>query len=404
VRRVLPRLLWLVLPAAAVFAQSLSFPEGLTPFQINAVEVDHADSVHLRLWGERFDGSEVPLFSGPGVPLRGDFLCYAYLDDEIRLLLGESESSSGERAHFSAEVRRSEFRISVYGFPGSLEGRSPWHGARTEEELGPGDIYVLSRQSDPSAIIAAGIHVLTPYIHSVELQDPRNPWRGYLFSVSDLDARTIAQALESRREEIIAFKQRYKNLPVSLGFHGPRVPREDPLIFPASPPVTIARSLQEQTFRDRVGPPYRYALLVFSFLSIIAVTLTRRWKILLPLVGILLTAFVVFTLAVPGRLRGLRIELALPTSPEDSSGRTVTLESMSQPAENTVRYRQTDIPPGSWRLVYRSFLAPGGEVPLKLFTDDPWVRFNQIPEVRQRHGSLFLKFRNPLSAWSLHGP
>jgi hypothetical protein len=397
-------MLWLMLSASAGVSQTLSFPEGLEPFRINAIEVDHPDSVQLRLWGERFDGTAVPLFSGAGIPLRGGLLCYAYLDEEIRLLRGESRSSSGGKTQLSAEVRRSEFRISVYGFPGPLGGGSPWQVVRSEEELGPGDIYVLSPQDDPAPIMAAGIHVLTPRARSTEIRDPRNPWRGYLLIVSDLEANTLIEALESRREEIIAFKQRYTNLPASLGFHGARVPRQDPLIFPASPPASIAQSLQGETFHDRVGAPYRYALLAFSFAAIIAVTLIRRWTILLPLMGFLLAVFVVFTFAAPSRLRSLTIELALPANQEDSSGRTVALESVSEPAKNILRYRQRDIPPGSRSLLYRSFLAPGGEAPLRLFTADRWVRFNQIPEVQQRQGSLFLKFRNPLSSWSLHEP
>jgi hypothetical protein len=183
--------------------------------------------------------------------------------------------------------------------------------------------------------MAAGIHVLTPLARSTELRDPRNPWRGYLLPVSDLEANTLIEALESRREEIIAFKQRYTNLPASLGFHGAHIPRQDPLIFPASPPASIAQSLQGETFGDRVGPHYRYALLAFSFAAIIAVALIRRWAILLPLMGFLLAVFVVFTFAAPSRLRGLTIELALPATQEDSNG--VALESMSEPGENTVR-------------------------------------------------------------------
>ena len=397
-------LLWLMLSASAGVCQSLSFPDGLEPFRINPVEVDHSDSVYVRLWGERFDGTVVPLYSGAGIPRRGGLLCWAYIDNEIRLLRGESRSFSGDKAHFAAEVRRSEFRISVYGFPGSLEGASFWNGVRSEEELGPGDIWVLSPGDDPAPIMAAGNHVLTTRARSSELRNQRNPWRGYLLPVSDLEADTLMEVLESRREEIIAFKQRYTNLPASLGFHGALVAPKDPLVFPASPPASIAQSLQGRTFGDRVGAPYRYALLAFSLAAIITVALARRWAIVLPLMGFLLAVFVVFTFAAPSSLRGLTLELALPASREESNGPMVALESLSRPGERILRYRQRDIPPGSRSLLYRSFLAPGGEAPLRLFASDRWVRFNQTPEVQQRHGDLILKFRNPLSSWSLHEP
>ena len=122
-------LLWLAWSGSVLFAQSLSFPEGLTPFRINKVEVDQADSVALRLWGESFDGRMVSLFNGPGIPSRDRFLCYVYIDDDIRILKGESKTSSGNTVHFSADLGRPRFHIAVYGFPGRLDGRSPWQEA-----------------------------------------------------------------------------------------------------------------------------------------------------------------------------------------------------------------------------------------------------------------------------------
>lgn len=397
-------LLWLAWSGSALFTQSLSFPEGLTPFRINRAEVDQADSVALRLWGESYDGRKVSLFSGPGIPSRDGFLCYVYIDDDIRFLKGESKTSSGNTVHFSADLGRPRFHIAVYGFPGRLDGRSPWREVRNAEELRPGDVYVLPPEGDPVPILAAGIHVLTPGTHPMEGPDIRNPWRGYLLSAADLDASILTAVLESHREEFIAFKQRYRELPVSLSFQGPRIQRQNPLIFPPSTPVGIALTLQAETFRDRVGPLHRCALLGFSFAAIVAVAAVRRWEILLPLMGIFLTAFVIFSLVIPVMLRSLTVELALPPSQEDSNDRSIHLDPTADSSESTVRYRQRGIPTGSWRLVYRSLLAPGGEAPLRLFADDELVRFNQVPEVHQHDGRLLLKFRNPLSAWSLHEP
>jgi hypothetical protein len=401
-RHMILRLLCLTWVVPALFPQSLSFPDGLVLFRINRVEVDRGDWTHLRLWGEDFDGSEEPLFSGPGIPSRSGRLGYVYLDDDIRYLRGEIKTSAGKTVQLSAEVRRPAFRISVFGFPGSLEGGGLWQSVSSEKELGPGDVYVLPPERDPAPIIAAGIHVLTPRVDPYIERDPRNPWRGYLLYVQDQEATTLSGVLESRREEIISFKQRYQNLPVSLGFHGPQIPRENPLVFPTSEPVTIARLMQVEAFRDRIGPLYRYALLAFSFTAIAAMALIRSWKTLLPLMGTLLAAFVFLSIAAEVKPRTLTIEFALPDSQGYSNSRPMSLEPVGDPQQSSFHYRQSDIAPGSRILLYRALLAPGGEASLSLFADDPRVRFNQIPEVQQRNGMLLLKFRNPLSAWSLH--
>ncbi|UCF99237.1 MAG: hypothetical protein JSV89_06775, partial [Spirochaetaceae bacterium] len=108
-RHSLLQLLWLTWVGSALFAQTLSFPEGLTPFRLNRVEVDQVDWAYLKIWGERFDGSEVPLFSGPGIPRGDGFLYYVYLDEDIRFLGAESESSSGQTQQLTTEVRRAAF-------------------------------------------------------------------------------------------------------------------------------------------------------------------------------------------------------------------------------------------------------------------------------------------------------
>jgi hypothetical protein len=396
---------WLACGPRAVFAQSLSFPEGLHSYRLNPILVEGlAPDVERRIQirGLLFDGREVPLFTGAGSPAAaGDVRCFAYLDEEIQSLKARITRSAGGTLELSIPVELPAPRIAVYGTGTPLPNNGPWYTeAYAPEQLRPGDVRVLSQGADPEPLRAAGIHVVLSGSAREEGLEQPSPWRGYLLASPDLGGHEVLAVLERNRERLFSFKERYRKLVVEASFLVPRIDRPGPLEFPPATPAGIAFTLQRETLGDRVGPLYRYALLAFSLPLVAAVALLRKEKVLLALAGSLLAAFLVFTFLAPPKLRSLTVELALPAAEEQG----IRLERVPPEADNVYHYRQRGIPPGSYTLLYRALLAPGGDAPFEPFARERLVRFNRIPEVRQERGRLFLRSRGSLSAWSLREP
>ena len=404
-RRALLAATWLACCLPAASSQSLSFPQGLQPYRFNPILVQriasHAES-QILITGALFDGREVALFTGAGTPVPGGALrCLAYLDEEIAALHVRIRRAAGNTLELAVPVEASGPRLSVYGSPEPLRNSSRWIAeASSPQQLRPGDIWVLPQESETAALRAAGIHVLMPGLAAEETPGSSPVWQGYRLFAPDLGEATLTAVLAKQQDKLLEFKERYRELVIGASFHAPRIDREAPLVFPPATPAGIAYTLHREILNDSVGPLYRYALLGFSLPLLAGVALMKRRQALLALAGSLLAGFLTLTLLAPPELRSLTVELALPEARE----RGISLERVSPETPKRYQYRQRGIPPGSCTLVYRVILAPGGEVPLQPFDREELLAFNQLPEVRQERGRLFLRSPSPLSAWSLHEP
>jgi hypothetical protein len=405
VRRALLAAAWLAGCLAAVFSQSLSFPQGLQPYRFNPILVQGLapqTESQILVTGALLDGREIALFTGAGTPEPGGALrCLAYLDEEITALRVRIRRAAGNTLELAVPVEASGPRISVYGAPEPLRNSNRWIAeASSPQQLRPGDIRVLPQGSETAALRAAGIHVLMPGLIAEETLGSSPAWQGYRLQAPILGAAALTAILEKQQDKLLAFKERYRELVIGASFHAPRIDREAPLVFPPATPAGIAHTLHREILDDSVGPLYRYALLGFCLPLLAGVALMKRRQALLALAGFLLAGFLTLTLLAPPQLRSLTVELALP----DAQERGISLERVFPETPKRYQYRQRGIPPGTCTLVYRAFLAPGGEVPIQPFAREELLRFNQLPEVRQERGRLFLRSPSPLSAWSLHEP
>jgi hypothetical protein len=330
----------------------------------------------LEVAGRRFDGREVALFRGLGVPVERGLQCWFYLDGDIQELDVRFHQPGEGPGHlrFTVETRP---RIALYGLGlADLGAGSPWFSrVDSAAALGPGDLLVRGREEgDAEALRAAGIHVLVLGASArMPADDPPSAWRGYLLRCPDRAA--AGRLLERERGRLVEFKERCLQ---AVG--GAR--------------ADIAYTLAREELAPRVAAPLGYALLAFYAPVLAAAAALRRPRVPLILAGALLAGFVVFTLLSPGEVRSLRVEF-----PPPGGGERPALVRVA-PGE----YRQAGMPAGSPILLYQGFLAPGGELPLQELLREKMVRFNQVPEVRQTEGRLYLRFRNPLAAWSLHAP
>lgn len=394
----------LVAAGGRAAAQSLAFPEGLQAWRFNPLLVtglDPAPGRALTVTGRRWDGREVALFRGPGVGEERGLRCWVYLDGDIQSL----EVRDRYAAPLAAPVRFGAPEVVVCGLPPPELGPG-YLPVDDPRSLGPGDVRVLpAGAGDAEPLRAAGIHVLLlggrrpPFT-----EQPPSAWRGRLLSAEEPSAAGVLLARE--RERLAEFKERCLRLVSEGGFYGRRHPRAEvrALAFPSSRPADAAYSLQREELAVRVGGPLGWALLAFYVPALAAAAFGRRRGAALLLAGALLAGFVLFTALRPGQARALTVEF-LPPEPGLASAdiRLQPLEPAPGPGVRRA-YRQEGAAAEGLRLVYRAASAPGGELPLTPFLGEPLVRFNQVPEVRQREGRLLLVFRDPLAAWSLHAP
>jgi hypothetical protein len=398
-------LLLLAVLAGSPAAQSLSFPEGLRAFRLNALVVDGIGPTAGRLLtvtGRRFDGRTVALFRGQGVSEERGLRCWFYLDDDLQALEVRVPGS----AVLVAAVQTGT-RIAVHGL--APAGLGSWYSpAAGPQELGPGDVRVLEAGvEDPEPLRAAGIHVLLlgtsgrPSPESAPAADtPQPAWRGLLLRAANPGA--AAALLEREKERLLEFKERFLRLAAEARFYGTRraaKPGEGALDFPGSWPPDVAYTLLREQLAVRVGAPLGLALLAFYSPVLAGAALFRRRVAALLLAGALLAGFVVFTVLRPGEARGLTVEFLLPQPGEKPPD--VRLREIAS-ASGSRAYRQEGGPAEGPRLLYRAVSVPGGELPLPPYDRELLVRFNQVPEVRQEEGRLLLAFRNPLASWSLH--
>jgi hypothetical protein len=243
--------------------------------------------------------------------------------------------------------------------------------------------------------LKAGIHVLILGVPSRRppAGGPLSVWRGWLLRAPKAGAAAL---LEREKERLLEFKERYLRLASEARFYGASKAHRPALSFPSARPSDVAAGLERVEPAARVGASLGYALLAF-YIPVLAAAAFRRLKLALILAGPLLAGFIAYSALSPPSVRSLRVEFFLPEASEPAEMRLRELPS----AAGARAYRQEGEPIGPHPLVYRSFVAPGGELPIQIFTRERTVRFNQIPEVRQERGSLLLRFRNPLAAWSL---
>jgi hypothetical protein len=414
-RRSLPLLLLWLAAAGSLAAQSLSFPDGLRAFRINTLVVaglQPAPGRRLAVTGHLYNGRTAALFRGEGIPEERGLRCWFYLDGEIQGLDVRFFSSGAvpELLSFPVEARP---RIAVYGLPPAAVGSGgSWYSpAAAPAELDPGDICVLEvGKEDPEPLQAAGIHVLLlgAVSRRPPAEGPPSVWRGYLLRASEAGAAGVL--LEREKERLVEFKERYLRLVTEARFHGagqaPGAPGARPgrpvLDFPGARPADVASALQRDELAERIGAPLGYALLAFYAPILAAAAAHRRLRAALILAGLLLAGFIVFTALSPARVRSLTVEFLLPETNERPPD--IRLQEVTSGPGTRRLYRQEGGPVKSRRLVYQSLLAPGGELPIQMFSRERIVRFNQVPEVRQEQGRLLVRFRNPLAAWSLHDP
>lgn len=412
-KKLLPAFFLLVAAAGSLAAQSLSFPEGLHAFRINALVVNGlgpAVGRQVTVTGRRYDGRTVALFRGQGVSEERGLRCWFYLDGDIQGLEVRFPGSGLLAASVQAGTR-----IAVSGLNPTALG-SWYFPAPGPETLGPGDVRVLEAGTkDPEPEQAAGIHVLlvgasrqapspdSPPAETPPVAGPPSDYRGYLLRAPNPGA--AAALLEREKERLIEFKERYLRLATEARFYGARrapAPGVGALDFPGSWPADVAYTLLRAQLAVRVGAPLGFALLAFYAPALAAAAWFRRRGAALLLVGALLAGFAVFTALRPGEARSLTVEFLLP-QPGDQSA-DIRLREITSASGTRRLYRQEGGPAEGPRLVYRAASVPGGELPLPWFGRELLVRFNQVPEVRQEEGRLLLAFRNPLASWSLHAP
>ncbi len=396
--------IWLACCARGGLAQSLSFPEGLSPYRFNPILLEGLAPEagrHIQIRGLLYDGREAALFEGAGRPeAEGAVRCLAYLDEQIQSLKVRITGTAERRLELSIPLELPAPRISEYGSGTPLPDSPFFTAVASPGELGPGDVRVLPRGGDPKRLRAAGIHVVTAGRAGEEEPESPDPWRGYLLVSPQLGGSEVLSVLQKNRERLLEFKERYRRLITEAGFLAPRIDRRVPLEFPPATPAGVALALQRETLGERVNPLYRYALLAISVPLLAATALLRKERALLIVAGSLLAAFLIFTLLAPPKLRMLTVELGLPAA----EPKGLSLQLLSSSGDEAFHYRQRGLPPEECALFYRAIVAPGGEAPLEPFVRERLVRFNQIPEVRQEGGRLFLRSRGLLSAWSLHEP
>lgn len=405
-------------------AQSIVVPAALLPFRINRLLVDNMPAggqEEVRILGRSFDGKIIPLFETRN-SLGGKTLsCYLYLDETFHAIEVEvKQQRGGKSVLFQAPVERDPYRMAVF----SREPALILEDARnylvvSPEELGPGDLYLLSAAEATAEgqelwekLLKRGVHLLlpenVPHLPGVEAEEGENPWRGKILAQSTLEA-----LLAKRKSELYAFKDRYRDLMADAGFHGIRLKGEPPYSFRQAKPADIAHSLEQEAFSSRLRPGDKLVLLCFYFPVLLLAAFLKQGRTLLALVALFLLLFVGFSLLYPGRDRILTVgmnvwpagqEILVMERAAGDLEAGAPLRGLLSRSPEEVRYTTRGYSEGSWRLHYSMVRSYQKRLSLELLLEAEYIRFNQIPRITLSRDGYFLEYTGTLRSWSLHEP
>lgn len=408
-------------------SQSVLVPAGLLPYRFNTVFVTGIPAnagTRVSIVGRTLQGNEVPLFLSQETMDQGQIRCVFYLDDSIYSLEVDIAATGSKPRHLEFPGQQNPYRVAVLGSRAvpalSVSGYIP---ASNLDQLRPGDIYLLQERASPetrrntiSGLLASGIHVIMgesqgpqeELFSKVERSLEQGPWSARLLAIDSFDPHSLRSFLEERRELFLSFKKRYHALIAEASFYGLPVQESGELSFANAKPEDIAATLESRLFQDRLSLFHQVLLIAFYLPALTLLLLVKKTKTLLVPVSLLLAAFMLVSVLVPGRDRMLRLDL----NPFQTTGETVELEQI--PTASGSRAKLLSTVPEEYRFVARSYSTETWtlsytmirsverEVSLERFHPVLAVKFNQIPRIRLDRGEYIIEYENPLRAWSLH--